>query len=78
MYCASYGSCNGTVPYGQGMTTIPGVNDDWNGTSTDGNEPWCDGAFWQYVNPETGKITVYFCLSSTPGAAIWQALITQS
>lgn len=70
-YLSPYVSTNGAMPYGQGMTSIPGANDDWNGTS--GSGAWCDGALWQYV-AGNGAITMYICLTSSPGAAQWKAL----
>lgn len=74
MYYSQFGSTNGTMPYGEGMSTIPGPNDDVNGTSTDGNTPWCDGALWQYVDPSTGDISMYMCITCSPGAAVWRKL----
>jgi len=74
MYLTAYSAANDSMPYGQGMSTIPGTNDDWNGTSTDGAQQWCDGALWQYVNGTA--ITMYMCLDSSPGVAVWVVLVT--
>jgi hypothetical protein len=66
----NYSNIHGQMPYSQGMNVLPSVNDDW-------NAGYCDGSLWQYFDPSTQKITMYMCISSSIGSAVWVAIATQ-